>query len=129
MEATVFVCVVTAVACTLLLLDGVGCLAGIDDACVLDRANNVVMVIVGVATLLPALAALSTAWADHRRSRRGEYTRLLETEVVGPNEPPKRVLMYLYISHFLSAWGDRMWQFAVPILFMEVFVDTLLPSA
>lgn len=25
--------------------------------------------------------------------------------------------------------GDRMWEFAVPILFMEIFVDTLLPSA
>ncbi|KUF99727.1 Coiled-coil domain-containing protein 63 [Phytophthora nicotianae] len=25
--------------------------------------------------------------------------------------------------------GDRMWEFAVPILFMEIFVDTLLPGA
>ncbi|OWZ04664.1 Ferroportin transmembrane protein, partial [Phytophthora megakarya] len=42
---------------------------------------------------------------------------------------PRRVITYLYASHLLSAWGDRMWQFAVPILFMDIFVDTLLPSA
>ena len=35
----------------------------------------------------------------------------------------------LAISHLLSAWGDRMWQFAVPILMMHIFKDTLLPSA
>lgn len=27
------------------------------------------------------------------------------------------------------AQGDRMWEFAVPIILMEIFVDTLLPSA
>ncbi|CAK4127756.1 unnamed protein product, partial [Aphanomyces euteiches] len=35
----------------------------------------------------------------------------------------------MYASHFMSSWGDRMWQFAMPLLFMEIFVDTLLPSA
>eukprot|EP00756_Hemistasia_phaeocysticola_P028573 Hpha_TRINITY_DN16182_c1_g5::TRINITY_DN16182_c1_g5_i1::g.8086::m.8086/K14685/SLC40A1, FPN1; solute carrier family 40 (iron-regulated transporter), member 1 len=35
----------------------------------------------------------------------------------------------LYISHFLSTFGDRMWQFAVPMLMMDVWTDTLLPSA
>ena len=34
------------------------------------------------------------------------------------------VLWALYCSHFLSAWGDRMWQFAVPVLFMDIFLDT-----
>ena len=29
----------------------------------------------------------------------------------------------LFASHFLSAWGDRMWQFAVPLLFMNIFLD------
>ena len=50
-----------------------------------------------------------------------------------PRSPPPKVLAeirsFIYASHFLSAWGDRMWQFAVPLLFMEIFVDTLLPSA
>eukprot|EP01062_Namystynia_karyoxenos_P084224 TRINITY_DN9863_c0_g1_i1.p1 TRINITY_DN9863_c0_g1~~TRINITY_DN9863_c0_g1_i1.p1 ORF type:complete len:596 (+),score=120.11 TRINITY_DN9863_c0_g1_i1:101-1888(+) len=35
----------------------------------------------------------------------------------------------LYVSHFLSAFGDRMWQFAVPLLFMDIWTETLLPSA
>eukprot|EP01065_Artemidia_motanka_P024570 TRINITY_DN293_c4_g1_i1.p1 TRINITY_DN293_c4_g1~~TRINITY_DN293_c4_g1_i1.p1 ORF type:complete len:589 (+),score=163.65 TRINITY_DN293_c4_g1_i1:119-1885(+) len=35
----------------------------------------------------------------------------------------------LYGSHFLSAFGDRLWQFAVPMLLMDVWQDTLLPSA
>lgn len=47
--------------------------------------------------------------------------------------PPSKALAeirsFMYASHFLSSWGDRMWQFAVPLLFMEIFVDTLLPSA
>jgi iron-regulated transporter 1 len=33
------------------------------------------------------------------------------------------------LSHTLSAWEDRMWQFAVPILMMHIFRDTLLPGA
>ena len=37
--------------------------------------------------------------------------------------------LYLYVGHFLSAWGDRMWQFAIPLIFIDVFVDTLLPGA
>jgi hypothetical protein len=35
----------------------------------------------------------------------------------------------LFAAHFLSAWGDRMWQFAVPVLFIEIFLDTLAPTA
>jgi hypothetical protein len=31
-----------------------------------------------------------------------------------------RIIAALYTSDFLSSWGDRMWQFAVPMLFMEV---------
>lgn len=35
----------------------------------------------------------------------------------------------LYTSHLLSAWGDRLWQFALPILLVDIFGDTLLPAA
>ena len=35
----------------------------------------------------------------------------------------------LYISHFLSALKDRLWQFAVPILLMEIWTETMLPAA
>ncbi|GAB9474652.1 hypothetical protein Gpo141_00011772, partial [Globisporangium polare] len=104
MEATVFVCLVTAIACALLTLDGAACLLGVDDACILDRASNIVMMIIGAVTLVPVLAALYTAWVDHRNSRFDERTRLLEAGDNDAQAPPKRVLMYLYTSHFLSAW-------------------------
>lgn len=35
----------------------------------------------------------------------------------------------LFFGHWLSAWGDRMWQFATPVLFMDIFLDTLAPAA
>ena len=38
-------------------------------------------------------------------------------------------LIWLYISHALQAFGDRLWQFSVPILFMLVWDNTLLPTA
>merc|ERR1719446_1628245 len=36
---------------------------------------------------------------------------------------------YLYISHALVAFGDRLWQFAVPILFITIYPTSLLPIA
>lgn len=36
---------------------------------------------------------------------------------------------YLYGAHALQAFGDRTWAFAVPMLFMNIFPDSLLPSA
>lgn len=50
---------------------------------------------------------------------------LLDSTV--PEKP--QGLWKLYGSHFLSTYGDRLWQFAVPILFMTVWNDTLLPGA
>lgn len=41
----------------------------------------------------------------------------------------RRAVGMLFAAHFLSAWGDRMWQFAVPVLFIEIFLDTLAPTA
>ena len=35
----------------------------------------------------------------------------------------------LYSSHFLQTFGDRLWQFAVPLLFTELFANTLFPQA
>jgi hypothetical protein len=36
---------------------------------------------------------------------------------------------FLYVGHFFSAWSDRMWQFLVPVVFMDIFVESLMPSA
>ena len=47
-------------------------------------------------------------------------------------EPSGRLGPHFYmmcLSHTLSAWEDRMWQFAVPIVMMHIFKDTLLPGA
>jgi len=35
----------------------------------------------------------------------------------------------LYCSRALSAWGDRIWDFAVPIVFGELYSETLFPAA
>lgn len=35
----------------------------------------------------------------------------------------------LYFSHLLAQFGDRLWQFAIPVLFITVWKDTVLPSA
>ncbi|KAF4674730.1 hypothetical protein FOL47_008780 [Perkinsus chesapeaki] len=35
----------------------------------------------------------------------------------------------LYVSHALSTIGDRIWQFAVPLLLVDIFPFTLLPTA
>ena len=40
-----------------------------------------------------------------------------------------RAIWRLYVSHLLAQFGDRLWQFAVPILFISVWTDTVLPSA
>jgi hypothetical protein len=35
----------------------------------------------------------------------------------------------LYISHGLSSFGDRVWQFAIPVLFLQIWPDSLLAVA
>ena len=42
---------------------------------------------------------------------------------------PREDRVRLYSAHALSKFGDRMWEFGVPILFMELYTETLLPSA
>jgi len=41
----------------------------------------------------------------------------------------KSLLFRLYLSHFLSAWGDRMWEFASALLLISIWPDTLLLAA
>ncbi|KAL2633833.1 hypothetical protein R1flu_005312 [Riccia fluitans] len=45
-------------------------------------------------------------------------------------QPPIGALVpYLYWSHFLSRWGDRMWEFAVGLLMITIWPDSLLLTA
>ena len=39
------------------------------------------------------------------------------------------VLLDLYISHFLQTFGERLWQFAIPMFLTQLFNDTLLPQS
>ncbi|OWZ14626.1 Ferroportin transmembrane protein [Phytophthora megakarya] len=132
MEPTVFACVSVGVASLLLALDGAACLLDVENACLATRSSSLVMLIIGASTLLPIVGCLYAARIDSWEAEEQEKTRLLQVQEKPESRPrkqPRRVLMYLYAGHLLSAWGDRMWEFAVPILFMEIFVDTLLPSA
>lgn len=51
---------------------------------------------------------------------------LLQSDAARPKKP---AFWKLYLSHLLSTFGDRLWQFAVPVLFMTIWNDTLLPGA
>ena len=54
-----------------------------------------------------------------------------EDEAPKPNEAliSDREVIWLYASHALQAFGDRLWQFAIPIMFMLLWTDTLFPTA
>ena len=47
---------------------------------------------------------------------------------IGKESSHRDALRFLYGSHFMSAWGDRMWQMAVPIFLIDIFKSTLLPT-
>ncbi|CAI5744133.1 unnamed protein product [Peronospora destructor] len=133
MEPTVFTCVSVGVTSLLLVLNGMVCLLNVENACLVTQSISIVMLIIGASLLVPVVGCLYAAQADICEADDQEQTRLLEMQgrryEARPRKQPQRVLIYLYAGHLLSAWGDRMWQFAVPILFMEIFVDTLQPSA
>merc|ERR1719468_1263174 len=107
-----------------------------------DSGFAVPSVILGCSTLVPEIAAFVAGYLDDRKCghklgsnpSKGEGLPLLRQECDAATYYPLdenyfRIQMYLYGSHFLSAWSDRMWAFAIPILLMEIFVDTLMPSA
>ncbi|KAG2776777.1 hypothetical protein JG687_00015063 [Phytophthora cactorum] len=127
MEATVLVCIVLGLASALLAFDSATCVGGLEAACVMSPPANMVTLILSSVTLVPVGACLITAWLDARDAANEEQQSLLRSSATAKR--PRRVITYLYASHLLSAWGDRIWGFAVPILFMDIFVDTLLPSA
>eukprot|EP00042_Codosiga_hollandica_P029255 m.160204 g.160204 ORF g.160204 m.160204 type:complete len:516 (-) comp53025_c0_seq1:3569-5116(-) len=50
----------------------------------------------------------------------------LVAETTLPAPAPTALFWRLYISHALSAWGDRMWAFAVALFFIEIWPDSIL---
>ena len=92
---------------------------------------GILMIIIGVATLIPVLIVAVLQSCLNIGSMIG--TQRQDLLRMGHTEKSIRIkqtaVAMMFASHFLSAWGDRMWQFAVPLLFMEIFVDTLAPTA
>ncbi|KAF0713055.1 hypothetical protein AaE_011872, partial [Aphanomyces astaci] len=147
MDRTVVASVVVGAGCLVLCAVGAGAALIHRFNCVLiDGCAYVIpMAIVAVASLVPVVAIWVAAFIDSRRrshssskSKPDELTSLVPSTSV--SDAAARIPVYMYASHFMSSWvrihmycihdtGDRMWQFAIPLLFMEIFVDTLLPSA
>ncbi|KAG3068436.1 hypothetical protein PI124_g21589 [Phytophthora idaei] len=122
MEPTVFACVAVGAASLLLALDGAACLLSVENACLATRSSSIVMFIIGASMLMPIAACLYAARLDSCEAQEQEKTRLLQRRKGG-------VRVSVTQAASTSVNGDRMWEFAVPILFMEIFVDTLLPGA
>ena len=101
-----------------------------------DQATNaagigLVMLIIGVATIVPVLIVAALQYCinigdiietDDNRLFSSGHTK-------GSIHIKQTAVAMLFASHFLSAWGDRMWQFAVPLLLMEMFIDNFTPTA
>ncbi|EQC29889.1 hypothetical protein SDRG_12433 [Saprolegnia diclina VS20] len=132
MDATLRIGALLGAASLALLSVSGGCAVAPDD-CPVPNEFVLPMAMVGAATLLPILYCVLAFRRDHRAASSearallsSPTSRLVDGKGVCVTA---RVHAYMYASHFMSAWGDRMWQFAIPLLFMEIFVNTLLPSA
>ncbi|GBG32103.1 Solute carrier family 40 member 1 [Hondaea fermentalgiana] len=79
----------------------------------LRRSAGAALLLTGIMAAAPSAAGLLEMRAQSRR---------------GPHRT-KASLHILFVSHLLSAWGDRMWQMATPLIFMDLFRDTLVPTA
>lgn len=46
-------------------------------------------------------------------------------QTMGVTDPapfePTAYIYRMYFSHFLSAWGDRMWEFAIALFLIEIW--------
>ncbi|CAH0522125.1 unnamed protein product [Peronospora belbahrii] len=134
MEVTVVVCLLMGFLSTLLAIESAVCISMFQQVCFIPPLANMVTFILSIVTLVPVSACLVTAWLDAHDDMNEEQQFLLNTRGHAATSSdrtrqPRRIVTYLYAGHLLSAWGDRMWGFAVPILFMDIFVDTFLPSA
>ncbi len=55
----------------------VACLMEFEGACFLDRSSNIVMVVIGYATIIPVILCLYAAWTDYLHENSEEHARLL----------------------------------------------------
>ena len=60
----------------------------------------------------------------HTESSEATSLELSSSEVLAPDRP-LMAKMSLYTSHLMSTWGQRMWEFAVGLIMLEMYPSTL----
>ncbi|RDX66340.1 Solute carrier family 40 member 1, partial [Mucuna pruriens] len=64
-----------------------------------------------------------------KRSEMEESVTLRVAPLTGQEEKPFALITYLYIGHFLSRWGARMWEFSVGLYMINIWPESLLYAA
>ncbi len=82
------------------------------------------MIIIGFASLIPNILTISYYYFS-KKNVESEYQPLNDDV----NQDKKQYLKLLYTSYFMSSWGDRMWQFTIPIILMIIFKNTFVPTS
>ncbi|OQS01940.1 Ferroportin (FP) Family [Thraustotheca clavata] len=97
---------------------------------IISREQGLLFAIVGISSLLPVLVCGGAKLRDTYKSSK-ETTALKRNDESWQQWQGQciltRISMYFYLSHFLTSWSDRMWQFALPLLTAQLFPSTLLP--
>ena len=52
-----------------------------------------------------------------------------ESRIPSPNKVPARITRKLYLSHFLSTWNSRVFEFGAVLYLATVYPGTLLPMS
>jgi len=58
-----------------------------------------------------------------------KYSMVGERSASNAEEAASPPMMHLYLAHGLQAFGDRMWAFAVPVMLIDLYPDSLMPCA
>lgn len=83
--------------------------------------KNISIPLISIGFVIILLLLLSFYIIKKKKNLSEEYEGLLDNK--------KDNFILLYISHFLSSWGDRMWQFVIPVILMIIFKNTFMPTA
>ena len=76
---------------------------------------------------LPAMAFVRPP--DDEERGVDDRTPLLDDPVKSQDEAPVRIARRLYVSHFLSTWNSRVFEFGAVLYLAKVFPGTLLPMS
>ncbi|KAF0720821.1 Aste57867_16 [Aphanomyces stellatus] len=124
-------CVLVACLGVLLASFGSACLTHASMCPATDKTSiGILLVMIGGTTLVPVTACLAAYFLDrkHQLDDHAKIPLLASPRIVMGRATRYRTWVYLYTSHFLTSWIDRMWQYAVPLLLTELFPATLLQN-